>query len=81
MLVFFGFLEIIGFVILLMFAVTIVNEIVKLRGDSEFLVEVISKEYAKKVADKLVEAGYVEKKIEMTEEDAARLGRELVRGK
>ena len=70
-------LVLVGVVFFVLVLCTLINILLKLKGDTEFLVEVLSKEYAKKVSDLMIENGFVAKKIDMTEEEARKLAKEF----
>ena len=52
-------LELIGVIFLGLYTFIVINELIKLRADTEFTKEILAKDNAEKVATKLVEEGYV----------------------
>ena len=55
----------------------LIDGLTRVRGDVEFLVEVLSKDYAKKVSDLMLKNGFVAKKTNMTEEEARSMAKEF----
>lgn len=50
---------------------------VKIRGDVEYITDILNKDYAKKVSDIMLKNGFVAKKTDITEEEARSMAKEF----
>lgn len=70
-------LVLIGIIFVALILCVVVGNLLKVRGDIEYITDILSKDYAKKVADLMIEKGFVAKKITITEEEARKLAKEF----
>lgn len=70
-------LVLVGVIFHAMVLCALINILTRVRGDVEYITDIINKDYAKKVSDLMIENGFVAKKIDMTEEEARKLAKEF----
>ena len=70
-------LVLVGVIFHAMVLCALINILTRVRGDVEYITEILNKDYAKKVADLMLKNGFVAKKINMTEEEAKNMAREF----
>ena len=72
-----GTLVLVGVIFVALILCVVVNNSVKVRGDIEYITDIINKDNAKKVADLMIKNGFVAKKINMTKEEANDMAKEF----
>ena len=70
-------LVLVGVIFHAMLLCALINILTRVRGDVEYITDIINKDYAKKVADLMLKNGFVAKKTSITEEEAKNMADEF----